>query len=163
MVNLSPRPMGFSFNFSLHSFRLFSTFFSALCTPSESLRQSSRCEQLMLPTHFSRLHQSCLPWRKWEDSSNQFNSLFAETIKFGQQFHGDLFELSTPRIVGRLVRRSNPAVSSPEDYFRITLFDEFLSHVISQLEDRFIDNLAHSFYCSWLSVPSPQWMCSSWE
>ena len=35
-----------------------------------------------------------------EDSSNQFHSLFAETIKLGQQLHGDLFELSTPRIVG---------------------------------------------------------------
>jgi hypothetical protein len=79
-----------------------------------------------------------------EDSSNQFHSLFAETIKLGQQLHGDLFELSTPRIVGRQVHRNNPAVSSPEDYFRITLFHEFLSHVISQLEDRFVDNPAHS-------------------
>ena len=34
--------------------------------------------------------------------------------------------------------------SSPEEYFRITLFDEFLSHVISQLEDRFVNNPAHS-------------------
>ena len=79
-----------------------------------------------------------------ENSSNQFHSLFAETIKLGQELHGDLFELSTPRIMGRQVHRSNPAVSSPEDYFRITLFDEFLSHVISQLEDHFVDNPAHS-------------------
>ena len=73
-----------------------------------------------------------------EDSSNQFHSLFAETFKLGQQLHRDLFELSTPRIVGRQVHQSNRAVSSPEDYYRITLFDEFLSHVISQLEDRFV-------------------------
>ena len=79
-----------------------------------------------------------------EDSSSQFHSLFTETTQLGQQLHGDQFELSTPRIVGRQVHRSNPETSSPEDYFRITLFDEFLSHVISQLEDRFVDNPAHS-------------------
>ena len=30
-----------------------------------------------------------------EDLSNQFHSLFAETVKLGQQLHGNLFELST--------------------------------------------------------------------
>ena len=79
-----------------------------------------------------------------EDSESQFHSLFTETIKLGQQLHGEHFELSTPRIVGRQVHRSNPPVSSAEDNFRITLFDEFLSHVIRELEDRFADNPAHS-------------------
>ena len=78
-----------------------------------------------------------------EDSSSQFQLLFTETIKLGQQLHGDQFELSTPRIVGRLLNRSNPGTSSSDDYFRITLFDEFLSHVISQLQHRFVDNPAH--------------------
>ena len=76
-----------------------------------------------------------------EDSSSQFHLIFTETTKLG---HGDQFELSTPRIVGRQVHRSNPATSSPENYFRVTLFHEFLSHVVSQLEDRFVDNPAHS-------------------
>ena len=79
-----------------------------------------------------------------EDSSNQFHSLFAETTKLGHHLHGEQFQLSTARIVGWQVHRSNPAVSSPEDYFRITLLHEFLSHVICQLEDRFVDNPAHS-------------------
>ena len=79
-----------------------------------------------------------------ENSSSQFHLLFTETTQLGQQLHGNQFELSTPRIVGRQVHRSNPETSSPEDYFRITLFDEFLSHVISQLEDRFVNNPAHS-------------------
>ena len=79
-----------------------------------------------------------------DDSSSQFHSLFSETTQLGQKLHGDQFELSTPRIVGRQVHRSNPETSSPEDYFRISLFNEFLSHVISQLEDRFVDNPAHS-------------------
>ena len=79
-----------------------------------------------------------------EDSSSQFHSLFLETTQLGQQLHGDQFQLSTPRIVGRQAHRSNPETASPEDYFRITLFSEFLSHVISQLEDRFVKNPAHS-------------------
>ena len=79
-----------------------------------------------------------------EDSSREFHQLFIETTQLGQQLHGDQFELSTPRIVGRQAHRSNPATSSPEEYFRITLFNEFLSHVISQLQDRFVDNPAHS-------------------
>ena len=79
-----------------------------------------------------------------EDSSCEFHQLFIETAQLGQQLHGDQFELSTPRIVGRQAHRSNPATSSPEEYFRITLFNEFLSHVISQFQDRFVDNPAHS-------------------
>ena len=79
-----------------------------------------------------------------EYSSSQFHSLFTETTQLGQQLHGEQFVLSTPRIVGRQVHRSNPEASSPEHYFRITLFDEFLSHVISQLEDRFVNNPAYS-------------------
>ena len=58
-----------------------------------------------------------------KDSSSQFQLLFTETIKLGQQLHSDQFELSTPRIVGRQLHRSNPGTSSSEDYCRITLFD----------------------------------------
>ena len=38
-------------------------------------------------------------------------------------------------------------VNSAEDYFRITLFHEFVSHVIVQLQERFIDNPAHDTIC----------------
>ena len=79
-----------------------------------------------------------------EDSSSQFHQLFIDTTQLGQQLHGDQFELFTPRIAGRQAHRSNPATASPEDYFRITLFDEFLSHIISQLQDRFVNNPSHS-------------------
>ena len=94
-----------------------------------------------------------------EDSSSQFHSLFTATTQLGQQLHGDQFELSTPRIVGRQVHRSNLETSSPEDYFRITLFDEFLSHVISQLEDRFVDNPAHSIALGLLYLLPSKCVC----
>ena len=66
-----------------------------------------------------------------EDSSSHFHTLFTETTQLGQQLHGDQFELSTPRTVGWQVHRSNPETSSPEDYFQITLFDEFLMLFLS--------------------------------
>ena len=78
-----------------------------------------------------------------EDSVSEFQKIFVETTKLGQQLHGDHFELCRPRIVGRQVHRSNPEISSPEDYFRITLYDEFLSHVVSELQSRFVGNPAH--------------------
>lgn len=49
-----------------------------------------------------------------------------------------------PRTTGRQTYRSNPGVTSPKDYYRITLFDEFVSHVVAQLQERFVDNPAHS-------------------
>ena len=79
-----------------------------------------------------------------EDPLREFHQLSIETTQLGQQLQGGQFELSTPRIVHRQAYRSNPATSSPEEHFRITLFNEFLSHVISQLQDRFVDNPAHS-------------------
>ena len=40
-----------------------------------------------------------------EDSSSHFHTLFTETTHLGQQLHGDQFELSTPRTVGRQVHQ----------------------------------------------------------
>lgn len=77
-----------------------------------------------------------------EDSVGEFKKIFAETTKLGQQLHGDHFELSRPRIVGRQMHRSNPEISDPED-FQITLHHEFLSHIVSELQSRFVDNSAH--------------------
>ena len=51
------------------------------------------------------------------------------------------FELSMPRIARRQVHRSNIDASNPEDYYRITLYNEFVSHVC-ELEKRFVDNCA---------------------
>lgn len=39
--------------------------------------------------------------------------------------------------VGRQTQRSNPPSSSPKDYYRISYNNEFLSHIVSELENRF--------------------------
>ena len=77
------------------------------------------------------------------DSPAEFKKIFTEATKLGQQLHGEKFVLSKPRLAGRQTHRSNPPSSTAEDYYRITLYDEFLSHVIAELEDRFLNNPSH--------------------
>ena len=77
------------------------------------------------------------------DSPAEFKKMFTEATNLGQQLHGEEFVLSKPRLAGRQTHRSNPPSSTAEDYYRITLYDEFLSHVIAELEDRFLNNPSH--------------------
>ncbi len=78
-----------------------------------------------------------------EHSSVKFKKIFTETKELGKKLHGDSFELLKPRIVGRQAHRHNPEMSSPEDYYRITLYHDFLSHVIAELQERFLDCSTH--------------------
>ena len=75
-----------------------------------------------------------------KESTEGFKRVFANTTKLGKDLHGEQFELKKTRVVGRQDHRSNHDVSSVEDYFRITLYHEFLSHVITELQERFLDN-----------------------
>ena len=74
----------------------------------------------------------------------EFKKQFEDAARIGKQLHGDQFELTTPRLSGRQRHRSNPPSSTPEEYYRITLYDEILSHVVSELEERFVNNPSHS-------------------
>lgn len=49
-----------------------------------------------------------------------------------------------PRLSGQQRHRSNPTSSTPEEYYRISLYDKFLSHVVSELEERFVNNPSHN-------------------
>lgn len=68
-------------------------------------------------------------------STAEFKKQFVEAGRIAKLLHGDQFELTTPRLSGRQRHRSNPSSSNPEEYYRITLYNEFLSHVISELEE----------------------------
>ena len=59
-----------------------------------------------------------------QESDVRFRKIFDEATKLGKQLHGGTFELTIPRICGRQSHRNNPSVSNPEDYFRITMYDE---------------------------------------
>ena len=67
-------------------------------------------------------------------SERGFTRIFKEATKLGKDLHGEDFDLSMPRINRRQVHRSNVQTQSAEDYFRITIYNEFLSHVISELQ-----------------------------
>ena len=77
------------------------------------------------------------------DSPTEFKKLFTEATKLGKQFHEDEFVFVTPRLAGHQSHRGNPPSSTAEDYYRITLYNEFLSHVIAELEDKFHNNSSH--------------------
>ena len=72
-----------------------------------------------------------------ERSSSEFKNIFSEAQKLGKDLHGQDFELSRPRIVRHQMHR---ATSSPEEHYHVTLYDEFLSHVIRELLERFTEN-----------------------
>ena len=74
----------------------------------------------------------------------EFRKQFIEATKIGKKLHGDQFELITPRLSGQQTHRSNLPSSNPEEYYRITLYDEFLSFVVSELEERFVNNPSQS-------------------
>lgn len=73
--------------------------------------------------------------------SKTLEEFFRRASKLGKDLNGEEFELSTPRINKRQMHRDNPIHgTTAEQYYRITLFNEFLSHVISELQQRFSDS-----------------------
>ena len=72
------------------------------------------------------------------NSEQEFKRIYKCATKFGKDLNGEEFELSTPRLSKRQSHRANP---DSEDYYRVTLFNEFLSNVVSELQQRFLDRL----------------------
>ena len=75
-----------------------------------------------------------------KDCVQEFNKIFAESVKLGQDLHGEDFELTKPRISRRQSHRSNIEACSAEQYYCVTMYNEFLSHVIRELDNRFSGN-----------------------
>ncbi len=77
------------------------------------------------------------------NSTIEFKQQFSLAEELGKRLHGNEFELTTPRLSSRQAHRSNPPSTSPEDYYRISLYNEFISHIIAELEQRFVNNPSH--------------------
>ena len=73
-------------------------------------------------------------------STTEFKKQFSEATKLGKLLHGNQFELTIPRLSSRQAHRSNPPSTTPEEYYRISPYNDFLSHVIAELEERFVNN-----------------------
>ena len=65
-------------------------------------------------------------------------------LRTARSLHGDSFSFTQPCLVGRQVHRNNIHTSSVEDYHGISLYNNFISHVVSQLQSRFTSNENHS-------------------
>jgi hypothetical protein len=72
-----------------------------------------------------------------DEAETEFARLFEETTALGKQLHGEDFKLKQPRTSRQQVHRNNVPSASTEAYFRISLYNEFLSHVVLDLQDRF--------------------------
>ena len=83
----------------------------------------------------SSVHSSLVSMRERSDTT--FSRIFKETTALAKRLHGGDYELKQPRLIARQVHRDNISVQSAEEYFRITLYNEFLSHLITELEERF--------------------------
>ena len=78
--------------------------------------------------------------KMWRNSEQEFRRIYKRATKLGKDLNGEGFELSTPRLSKRQSHRANPDSQTTEDYYRATLLNEFLSHVVSELQQRFLDS-----------------------
>ena len=74
------------------------------------------------------------------NSAVEFKKQFSEATRLGKGLHGNEFEITTSRLSGRQAHRSNHPSTTPEEYYRVSLYNEFLSHVLAELEERFFNN-----------------------
>jgi len=81
-------------------------------------------------------------FEKMRRNSEQKRRIYREAAKLGKDLNGREFELSTPRLSKRQVHHANSDSQSTEHYY-VTLFNEFLSHIISDLQQRFLDSPAY--------------------
>jgi len=78
------------------------------------------------------------------NSVSEFHKVYMRAVRISTSLHGDGFSFTKPRVVGRQIHRNNVQTSTVEDYYRISLYNEFISHVINEMETRFLLNENHS-------------------
>ena len=88
-----------------------------------------------------------------EKAESTFSTIYKETTTLAQLLHGEDFQLQRPRLNDRQVHRANIRTESVEQYLRITLYNEFLSHIVAELESRFSN---YQVYCTGLLQLLPE-------
>lgn len=79
-----------------------------------------------------------------EQSEREFKRIFTDTGKLARDLHGEEFVLSMPKVNRCQVHRNNVQASNAKEYYRITLYNEFLSHAASELKGRLLNSSPHS-------------------
>jgi hypothetical protein len=67
-----------------------------------------------------------------------FSQIFRKSSTVLQERNDEQFKRATSRLAGRQTNRTNVKTKTPEAYFRISIFIQFLDSMISQLKERFI-------------------------
>ena len=80
-----------------------------------------------------------------EGSEKEFSRIFAEVTTLNRQIHGEDFELKLPTLNKRQTYHSNILATTPEEYYQVSLYNEFLSHTTAELQERFCDNPPQGF------------------
>ena len=75
-----------------------------------------------------------------DESEGVFNRIFTETNKLGRDLHVQEFLLSQLRVNRHQMHRSNVTAPTTEEYYRITVYNEFISHVVAELQDRLLES-----------------------
>ncbi|CAC5389178.1 unnamed protein product [Mytilus coruscus] len=78
--------------------------------------------------------------RVFENERNDiavFNCLYDEAVELAEHFG---IIPSKPRTTGRQRNRANPAVVGIQDYRRVTLYIQFLDHLLNELRDRLVNS-----------------------
>ena len=58
------------------------------------------------------------------NSAVEFKKQFSEATKLGKLLPGNEFEITTPRLSGHQAHRSNHPSTTPEEYYRVSLYNE---------------------------------------
>lgn len=72
-----------------------------------------------------------------EKSAEKFKLLFVDAENLAKMI-GE--ELKMPRVTQRQTNRENFECDSPENYFRLAIFNPFLDHFVNQLQDRLLNH-----------------------
>ena len=62
-----------------------------------------------------------------EESQREFHKVLLEVTSLGKKLHGDDFEIQKPRVTNHIAHRGNPSMGNAEEYYRIVMYNEFLS------------------------------------
>ncbi|XP_050056247.1 52 kDa repressor of the inhibitor of the protein kinase-like [Aphis gossypii] len=81
--------------------------------------------------------QTVLDVLKNKRQNATFNNIFNRAVSKAENLN---IEVKTPRICKRQINRSNNITSSPEEYYKITVYFTVLDNFITPIQSKFFDN-----------------------
>ena len=74
---------------------------------------------------------------EWRADPEVWNGLYMRATDIGAKLN---IQPSMPRRVGRQQNRANPDVHTSSDFFKITLYNVFIDHLVQEMETRILGN-----------------------